>query len=136
MDRLSGNFGKVLRELRKSENMTQESFSKVLETDRSNIANYENGKRLPPLDSLIRIAQFFNVSLDHLVFGTSLSKHEDNIDQFNRELMAENTLLMESQVKLQEEIQKKEETIKMQKEMISVLKKYNNILESKLKKHK
>lgn len=142
MEKTTGNFGKILRELRKSGNMTQESFSKILETDRSNIANYETGKRLPPLDSLIKIAHFFNVSLDYLVFGHKENiPFDDSTDQFNRELMAENTMLMEAQVKyqeeqlkLQEEVLKKDDTIKMQKEIISVLKKYNNMLESKIKK--
>ena len=50
----------------------------------------ETGKRLPPLDSLIKIAHFFNVSLDYLVFGHKENiPFDDSTDQFNRELMAE-----------------------------------------------
>jgi transcriptional regulator with XRE-family HTH domain len=129
------NFGRVLKELRKRENLTQESVSDLLNTDRSNIANYESGKRLPPISSLIKIAEFFHVSLDFLVFGKEQTPTpgQSSDGSTNDELMAENTLLMEQQLKLEDELQKKEELIKVQREMLEVLKKYTNVLEEKLK---
>jgi transcriptional regulator with XRE-family HTH domain len=131
MEKASGNFGSILRGLRKNGNMTQERFSRILDTDRSNIANYESGKRLPPLESLIKIARFFNVSLDYLVFGKDniLKENVATIDRMNAELMAENTILMEAQLKLQEDLDKKEEEVKMLKDMVGLLKKYNQLLE-------
>lgn len=133
MKKNSDNFGKTLRELRRSGNLTQETFSHIIETDRSNVANYENGKRLPTIETLIKIASFFNVSLDYLVFGSNGSNGSEssNLDKMKNELMAENTMLMENQIKLQEELFKKDEDIKMLREMVDILKRYNKVLESK-----
>ena len=134
--RNSENFGKTLKDLRKKGNLTQESISGLLDTDRSNIANYESGKRLPPISALIKIAEFFHVSLDFLVFGKDYSSTSDmqSGSATNDELMAENTSLMEQQLKLEEELRKQEELNKMQREMLDVVKKYTELLEGKLKK--
>lgn len=127
------NFGKILKELRRNENLTQAAISRLLETDRSNIANYETGKRFPPLESLIKIAEYFKVSLDYLVLGkkTGVEGGEDE-DPIKRELMAENTFLMENELKMHELLREKDEEIAVLKDMVKSLKAYNDYLEKKL----
>jgi transcriptional regulator with XRE-family HTH domain len=122
--------GQILRELRKSRHMTQEDVSKLIHTDRSNVANYEKGRRFPPIDTVIVIAQFFNVSLDYLILGKKSKSNNfftDKEDETYKTLMAENTLLMDTELKLQEIVNNKEHEIES-------LKKYIHILESKGKK--
>jgi len=130
----ANKFGTILRTLRKDENLTQMQVSSILKIDRSNIANYERGKRLPPIESLIKIADFFNVSLDYLVLGKKTLRGKKNFaDDINRELMAENTALMEAELKLHEGLKQKEEEIKLLKNYVDSLKNFNMHLESKIK---
>jgi len=59
--------GKRLRELRKGQSMTQEQLASFLKTAKSTISQYENNINEPDLGTLIRIADFFAVTLDDLV---------------------------------------------------------------------
>lgn len=122
--------GQILRELRKSRQMTQQDISKLILTDRSNVANYEKGRRLPPINTVIVIAQFFNVSLDYLIMGKRNKTNNfftDKEDETYQALMAENTLLMDGELKLQEMLNHRDQEIHS-------LKKYIDILESKARK--
>ncbi len=53
--------------LRKEINLSQKELADKLELNKSQITSYELGDRTPPIDNLIKIANFFNVSLDFLV---------------------------------------------------------------------
>lgn len=57
-----------LKELRTSQNLTQEEFAKELNIARATYANYEkpDGKSLPGVDVLMTLADKFKVSLDWL----------------------------------------------------------------------
>jgi transcriptional regulator with XRE-family HTH domain len=137
MEKVPGQFGQMLKQLRKRDKATQHQIAELLETGRGNISNYEKGRRFPTLESLIKIAAFFQVSLDHLVFGNQSPAPDQfaTIDQLHRELMAENTLLMETKNALQEEVQAKEKVIVSQWESIEFYKKYIHLLEEKLKQN-
>lgn len=63
-------FGKKLRELREHKGLSQEELGKVLNKTKNNISQYETGKREPDLDTLNKIADFFNVSVDYLLGRT------------------------------------------------------------------
>ena len=124
--------GQILKELRKSRHMTQEDISKLILTDRSNVANYEKGRRLPPINTVIIIAQFFNVSLDYMILGKRTKSNNfftDKEDETYKTLMAENTLLMDGELKLHEIVSHKDLEIQF-------LKKYIDILETKVTKYK
>ncbi len=56
-----------LRLLRTENGLTQDQLSAFLSISRQAYSNYENSKRTPDLDSLMRISRFYNVSLDQLV---------------------------------------------------------------------
>lgn len=53
--------------LRKANKLTQEHLSTILNISRQAYSNYENSKRTPDLDSLMRISKFYQVTLDQLV---------------------------------------------------------------------
>jgi transcriptional regulator with XRE-family HTH domain len=55
-----------LKFLRKNKNLTQESLAQALGISRSKLAGYELTVT-PPLDILVKIAEYFNVSLDILI---------------------------------------------------------------------
>lgn len=56
-----------LRALRKMKHMTQEELASVLNISQQTISRYENGVHYPDIDSLIMIADYFNVPMDVLI---------------------------------------------------------------------
>lgn len=133
---IHSKLGETLKELRTNKKLTQQEISEVLHTDRSCIANYERGKRVPPLESLIKIARFFDVSIDYLVLGknTRVPKKQPISDEMGRELMAENTALMEQGLKLQEQLKTKESELALLKGLVERLNNYIQFLEEKVGK--
>ncbi|MCP4367552.1 MAG: helix-turn-helix transcriptional regulator [Deltaproteobacteria bacterium] len=59
--------GKKINRLRKERNLSQAQLAIKIGTDARRISNYENGVNVPTTDALIKIADFFNVSVDYLV---------------------------------------------------------------------
>ncbi|MBR5192331.1 MAG: helix-turn-helix transcriptional regulator [Clostridia bacterium] len=58
--------GKKLKELRVAEKITQEELSKRLNISRVNYTRYETDVSRPDYETLIKIADFYNVSLDEI----------------------------------------------------------------------
>ncbi len=65
---------KILKELREARNLSQTDVAKVLNITRQAYNHYETGVRLPSLESLIMIADYFDVSTDYLLGRNSLDK--------------------------------------------------------------
>lgn len=63
-----------LKDLREDNDLTQEELSKKLNITRSALANYETGLREPSVELLIKIADYFNVTLDYLLCRTNDNK--------------------------------------------------------------
>ena len=59
-----------LKELRKSQNLTLKELALRLEISYQALSNYENSNRQPDYETLIRFADFFNVSVDYLLGHT------------------------------------------------------------------
>ena len=57
----------TLKELRHHCGFTQKQLSEQLHISRQAYSNYETSKRTPDLDSLMRLADIYGVSLDQLV---------------------------------------------------------------------
>lgn len=55
-----------LKELRQQLNKTQEEIAKDLQLQKQTYQNYELGKRQPDIETLKKIADYFDVSLDFL----------------------------------------------------------------------
>ena len=61
-----------IREYRESEGMTQKQLAERLATTQRNVSNWENGVSEADYDTLTRVADLFDVSLDEL-FGREFS---------------------------------------------------------------
>lgn len=61
-------FSERLKELRKKRGYTQSELADILNIKRATIAKWETGMTEPRIESLIKLADFFGVSLDWL-FG-------------------------------------------------------------------
>jgi transcriptional regulator with XRE-family HTH domain len=127
-------FSANLKRLRKLERLTQKGISEILKTDRSAIANYERGARIPPLDILITIAEHFNISLDYLILGKKSTENSQGTKQeFTNELMAENMALMDNHMCITRDNDNLKKEVEILSNVISSLKTYNQLLEKKLK---
>ena len=61
-----------LRALRLEKGLRQKDLLETLELSSARYSQYESGKRVPSLDQLMRIADFYDVTLDYLVGRTDL----------------------------------------------------------------
>jgi len=59
--------GKQLKMLRDLKKKNQQEVCSALNIEQSTLANYENDKRIPKLDILIKLAEYYNVSVDCLL---------------------------------------------------------------------
>ena len=58
---------KKIMELRKRNNLSQESFAELLNVSRQTVSNWENDKCYPDIETLIIISKKYNLSLDELL---------------------------------------------------------------------
>ena len=63
-----------LKELRKKKGISQLRLATDLNTTQNTISRYETGEREPGIDELIKIADYFNVSVDYLIGRTENPK--------------------------------------------------------------
>ncbi|MBE6804926.1 MAG: helix-turn-helix transcriptional regulator [Ruminococcaceae bacterium] len=60
-----------LKEIRKSKGISQLKLALDLNTNQNTISRYETGEREPGITELIKIADYFNVSVDYLLERTN-----------------------------------------------------------------
>lgn len=128
------NFGDILFQLRAERGIYQKQLAEYLSVSIGTISNYENGVHSPDLNTLCRIAEYFNVSADYLL---GLTDNPMPIDSLNIKLpdgytvgSVLNVILDLSQssrqklakylsmIKICEEMPKKEEIIAKQRQQI------------------
>ena len=63
-----------IRDLREDADLTQEYIAKMLGCSQVAYSYYEIGKRDIPTDILIKLANFYNVSIDYLLDQTNNKK--------------------------------------------------------------
>ena len=63
-----------LKQIRKEKGISQLKLAIELNTNQNTISRYETGEREPGINELIRIADYFNVSIDYLLERTDNPK--------------------------------------------------------------
>lgn len=56
-----------IRDLREDNDLTQKQIAEYLMCDQSLYSKYERGEREIPLNLIVRLADYYNVSIDYLV---------------------------------------------------------------------
>ena len=82
---------KFLVELRSGKKLTQEALAKVLCVDRGTISKWERAVYLPSVEMLVKISEFYGVTVNELVYGAR--KNKDNakdVDNVSITVMKEN----------------------------------------------
>ena len=65
--------GLRIRKTRKEKNITQEELGEICELSTAHIGHIERGTRTPSIDTVFRISQALNVSMDYLIFDSIAS---------------------------------------------------------------
>lgn len=60
-------FGQNLKELRTQRSLTQSEFGALFNLSKQTISGYEKGEASPPIETLLKFADFFNVTTDYLL---------------------------------------------------------------------
>ena len=65
---------KRLRELREDSDLTQLECAKLVYISKNSYIRYENGERVPPLDTVKKFAEYYHVSIDYIAKSTNTPK--------------------------------------------------------------
>ena len=84
------HYVKLLKTLRKENGLTQQQVADYLHLDRSSYAYYESGRTKINIDILIRLAQFFQISLAMLVGEELPAQLKDGSSEENLETVLVN----------------------------------------------
>lgn len=75
--------GNQIRKYRKELEISQEKLAEKIYVSRQTISNWENDKNYPDINSLLRLSEVFNISLDILIKG-DLKKMKKDINEKDR----------------------------------------------------
>ena len=70
--------GLFIKNLRKSNNLSQQSFAEKLGVTFQAVSKWENGKNLPDMSTLKEISRLFNVNIDEIINGENNKKKKIN----------------------------------------------------------
>ena len=59
-------YNERIREIREDNSLTQQKIADLLHIGQRTYADYESGKTRIPVDNLIKLARFYNVSMDYI----------------------------------------------------------------------
>lgn len=77
--------GQQLKMLREIKGKSQQEVCTALNIEQSTLANYENDKRIPKLEILIKLAEYYNVSVDCLLGLKKVDSNENCYNYFYEE---------------------------------------------------
>lgn len=72
-------YAQNLKSLREDNDLYQKDIAKILGTSQSYYAQYENGKRPLPIEHLIKLCKYYDVSADYILGLTDNPKPQWNI---------------------------------------------------------
>lgn len=61
------NIGEQINNLRKQHGLSQDDFVNLFNVSRQIISNWENGKSYPDLEMIIKVSDYFKISIDELL---------------------------------------------------------------------
>ncbi len=68
------SFADTLKMLREANDVTQAELAAYLKVSRPTIAGYETKNHQPDYERLVKIAEFFKVSVDYLITGSNTDR--------------------------------------------------------------
>lgn len=91
------NCGHRISELRELHELTQEQLAKHLDISRAALSHYEKNRRVPDYETLNKIADFFEVTVDYLIGRTEEPRPtlEKQIELFEKSLELSDEKILE-----------------------------------------
>ncbi len=71
-------YNERIREIREDFSMTQQKIANLLNVGQRTYADYESGKTRIPVDSLLILAKYYNVSLDYITGASNIKRTYPN----------------------------------------------------------
>ncbi len=65
-------YNERIREIREDNSLTQQKIADLLHIGQRTYADYESGKTRIPVDSLLILAKFYNVSMDYITGASNI----------------------------------------------------------------
>lgn len=75
-----------IREIRKSQNLSQEAFALLLGTTQQAISRIENNQYDIPTDLLLKISQIFNVTTDYILGNSDIKRNDEMQSRMDNEM--------------------------------------------------
>lgn len=113
--------GQRIRALRQKMELTQEDLGKVFNVNKTTISHYEKGERCPSIEMLIRISDYFDVTILYILGINNIGK--SNKKEFR---------LSDEEIEFVNEIRK----ISSYESLILNPKKYAKLIEMKISDYK
>lgn len=67
-------YNERIRAIREDNDMTQQQIADILHVGQRTYSDYESGKTRIPIDSLIILAKFYNLSMDYISGASNIKK--------------------------------------------------------------
>ena len=67
-------YNERIREIREENYYTQQKIADLLNVGQRTYSDYESGKTRIPIDSILILAKFYNVSLDYITGASNVKK--------------------------------------------------------------
>ncbi|MED3439226.1 helix-turn-helix transcriptional regulator [Bacillus subtilis] len=81
------NFSTKIKKLREEKKMKQQEVADKLGIARTTYASYEQGKREPDHETLIKIADYYDVTIDFLLRGESQETQDEIFNEQARKIL-------------------------------------------------
>ncbi len=78
-----------LKELRKEKGISLKELGSIVGVAESTMSLYENGKRQPDYETLLRLAEYFDVTVDYLLRGTTAQELDNVYFSFAKQAQSE-----------------------------------------------
>lgn len=82
-----------IKKLRKEKNMTQDELAEQLCVTRQAVSNWEMGKTQPDVETLTKLAEIFNVSVERIIYGKEKKRWHFAINIGTQECVNMGTIL-------------------------------------------
>lgn len=69
----------IIKQLRQEKGVTQEELGKILNVQKATISKYETGRVMPDVPTILKMANFFNVSIYYLLGIPENNSHSHDL---------------------------------------------------------
>ncbi len=80
------SFGENLQMIRAKHNITQEQMAEQLEVTRQSVSKWESGVSYPEMNTILKICEMYQVSMDDLMRGTLAEKDNATNEKFEKQI--------------------------------------------------